>query len=513
MPVTIYTDNVHASNVATSEDTVNKDAEAGHLLAAMHQVAIYAAAGSSVSYQHVKGHSGHPWNELADWAAGPSSWRFPSTPLPYLNIGLDNIKALFWCTQALLEPDAFPAIHNGRMIIDLGDEALLPTDLATTAKYQEAPNEDRAFEFNIGQANVLSLLPDQSEETGDAIDTTRTDHLCDIMHEQGLLFMGVQESRMKKKGVRRHRGVFAISSGADPAGGHGVELWINSTSAAISIDRKDVFINPKNTNVLCSSPTLMIVLVQCLDLLLAIVVGHAPNTGRGKKAIEAWWDKLHEFHSRIPLKAVKVACIDGNCRLGSISGPGVGPYQPQLEDAGGARMRAFLAAWALWAPQTFESSTSPGPSHTWQNDLMGCHRIDYVLADTRAQAYAWPRHDLDISGGAQDHWMVQAQIRGKAATNDTVAQRRRPICDRNLLMHQPHAAILDMAMRQCPSVQWRVHADDHNAIQACWQRSVLAALAPLRKMRPRKSWISKEAFDAAAHRASCRAHFTQHLRR
>ena len=158
---------------------------------------------------------------------------------------------------------------------------------------------------------------------------------------------------MKKKGVRRHGGIFAVSSGCDNAGGHGVELWVNSESVAMNVDGKDVFVTPRCVSVLTSSPTLIIVMVQCLDLLLCFTVAHAPNTKRGKKAIEAWWDRFMEAHSAAPPFAIKIVCIDGNCRLGSEQSDGVGNYNAQQEDTGGARMRAFLDRYGMWAPQTF----------------------------------------------------------------------------------------------------------------------------------------------------------------
>ena len=112
-----------------------------------------------------------------------------------------------------------------------------------------------------------------------------------------------------------------------------------------------------------------------------------------------------------------------------------------------------------------------------------------------------------------DHWMFTAALTGAAPTSDALAQRRRPVCDRRLLCHTQRAQVLRETMGMQPSVRWRVHADDHNAIVAIWTRSVLEVIAPLTKARPRKSWLSQEALGSAAQRAAARSALTKTIRR
>ena len=202
----IHPDNTLAAEVATSESAVASNRDTAYLLAGLHQLATARAGGAAPEYSHVKGHSGHPWNELADWAASSKADYMPDATVPNMVIGTDNLKALAWVAQSMGDSFSLPPSSGDKMVVDAGDCPVLPPQLALSAKSVPEGPKHRNIALTVAQANVLSLLPAQADEQGQAYDTTRTEQMCGIMRSEGLLFMGIQEARMKKKGVRRHRG-------------------------------------------------------------------------------------------------------------------------------------------------------------------------------------------------------------------------------------------------------------------------------------------------------------------
>ena len=97
------------------------------------------------------------------------------------------------------------------MVVDSGDCPVLPPQLALSAKSVPEGPKHRNIALTVAQANVLSLLPAQADEQGQAYDTTRTEQMCGVMRSEGLLFMGIQEARMKKRRVSGATGASSLS--------------------------------------------------------------------------------------------------------------------------------------------------------------------------------------------------------------------------------------------------------------------------------------------------------------
>ena len=62
----------------------------------------------------------------------------------------------------------------------------------------------------------------------------------------------------------------------------------------------------------------MLVTIYVAKVQLALFVGHAPTTKRGKKAIEKWWQEATETAHLAPPGALRVCLIDTNARIGSV---------------------------------------------------------------------------------------------------------------------------------------------------------------------------------------------------
>ena len=94
---------------------------------------------------------------------------------------------------------------------------------------------------------------------------------------QGANLIGLQESRVKRQGVRQLSSYFCFVSGATKAGQLGCELWV-SKDCPIQVAGRDIYPKPTHFTVLHADPRRLIVSWQVLGAILDIVVFHAPTS-------------------------------------------------------------------------------------------------------------------------------------------------------------------------------------------------------------------------------------------
>ena len=136
-----------------------------------------------------------------------------------------------------------------------------------------------------------------------------------------------------------------------------------------------------------------------------------------------------------------------------------------------------------------------------------------MLVDNLARAVADPAHGVDISGGAVDHTLVQADIDATIPQLGGLAVHRPPVCDRYTLAHGLRSAIATAACEYLPGVPWRVHADDHNVILSRWMREMVSIVAPIKAVRPKQPWLSEEAFRSIEERTRAKRLYLKARRR
>ena len=83
--------------------------------------------------------------------------------------------------------------------------------------------------------------------------------------------------------------------------------------------------------------------------------------------------------------ATVVLCIDGNARVGSIRGTGIGRRQPEKENDNGSRFRHWQPFNSMWAVSTFADA-----GHTWTSAKLTKHRIKYLCLCHGVQADSKP---------------------------------------------------------------------------------------------------------------------------
>ena len=211
---TIIYDNAPA---AISVFAPTKDGNEYNLVNLARAIYIYVnrCTYNQIDYHHVKSHSLHPLNELADdlcthYLQVQTS---PIIPIPSLELNTTNIKSMHVYLSLTI-----PSTHNALNYSDLFDEYTyhVPDNIVSSnidRVHESSPNEFTPDFVRCIQYNTLSLKED-------------SDLFLTLLNKHKIAIAMCQETRTKQSGVKCHDGFIVVHSPADH-GSYGCEIWIN----------------------------------------------------------------------------------------------------------------------------------------------------------------------------------------------------------------------------------------------------------------------------------------------
>ena len=94
----------------------------------------------------------------------------------------------------------------------------------------------------------------------------------------GIAIVGVIESRIKGRCIRRMGRYQAICTGCDPAGGHGIELWI-STEHPVEVDGANHYLSAQAATLLHAEPRILLVSFLLKSVLIDVLVSMRRQPG------------------------------------------------------------------------------------------------------------------------------------------------------------------------------------------------------------------------------------------
>ena len=357
----------------------------------------------------MKGHSGHPWNEMADVLADAGALR-PASGEPlhpalcrWIEAGLRSSEwAVFLRSlSAPLRAQLPAASSSGLVLVPPAPAASQDVSLDVRRSpvlpgFDRHPCQSRApfgSRRRRQASQVVALMSSINVQTlGDtsakqAARMGRTALLQQQYGELGYLLVGVQETRIRKSGITTGAYFDSLSSAATTAGQNGVSLWVARHIPVNPEAAVPVYLSAADTRVSHQTSRILIAHIRKARFDLHAVVLHAVNQAHASpEEIHAWWAEVRTaMHSSIPHGSGVVVFADVNGRVGSIVDQVVGPSRAQEEDLPGYLFRSLLAEWSLCLPCTYEhiaSSHQPWlPEedwHTWTSNAGGKHRIDFL---------------------------------------------------------------------------------------------------------------------------------------
>ena len=144
-----------------------------HAADALLRHAAEEAGGSpgAVTYKHVKGHSGHPWNEASDWLASARAEHLPLSLVgphaewaraPYQMAAA--VQLLLWASKGL-----GPPVVGNALELTPSDPPALPPGMALGAGHDlggRCGSAPAVLKMQVAVANVLSLSPKEERDGG-----------------------------------------------------------------------------------------------------------------------------------------------------------------------------------------------------------------------------------------------------------------------------------------------------------------------------------------------------------
>ena len=433
--------------------------------------------GQDLHIEEVRGHTHHPWNELADriakHAAGqdtPATTIRSLSPLRQLAIA-GNDTGWAWmqqCPRSLLH--AFPPLCEGQVMqfpLSLRKVSSIPSpDGGLVAMAPAQWN----FDFNLVTANVLALDSTQdSKEVGRRVGV-RTQRLDAQWHKEHVLFAGLQEARTPQGAfTSEHYSIWSSGPHGQAASCLGCELWCHRNLPILtSQSGAKLFLRDFKVVVQHADPRRLYVRFEHSVLRFSVVVLHVPclrrAVGPAHRSIDdlqQWWDETAQLQTQCVHDPVAWYLVDANAPLATAATSSFGLHGMEPSNPQGQLFEAFLLEQKLVVPATFGQYHS-GPSTTWTHPNGHHLRRDYVLVSPDALPFVHASRvmvDHDTTFEHEDHLPCGLQIRG--SFEDKIVQPDRIQWDRDKLRDPFAMEAFQQAVATLPIPTWDVNVDDH----------------------------------------------------
>ena len=301
--------------------------------------------------EHVRGHAGCLFNEIADVAAklaanGHDLGVLASPAEAGTFWWSHHGRALDWaglvCQCAATHPclpklgTNAPSCHSNAGLTPLQCiEPFLPFVSSETGDERRTGS----LRLRLATYNVLSLCGKafhDNNTAGLAFAPARPAILAAALHACGVSVAGIQEARTAE-GRLTTEGFLRICSGA-VKGQFGVELWFKVNCPVVASDATDSALaafEPSALTVLHADPRRLLVLFSAADVRLLFVSLHAPHRGAESHILDSWWLTTRQLLERHASRGLVFLMGDCNASVGSVTSCAVGDHAADTQDVAG----------------------------------------------------------------------------------------------------------------------------------------------------------------------------------
>ena len=451
------------------------------------------------SIQHVKGHAGNPWNELADslarHAIGHACTQLHDNGLSEW-VREQALSHLWLLLAASAEPEMWPQ-HRGQHMADSG--FVLPEEAPPIAGQVQQANFDGAagscwHALRVATLNVQTL--DSGGEEGQAEYAGRAAYLRDQFAWAETHVVGIQEARTARAESFISGNFIRICSGCTSTGQLGVEAWFCRGSAAGSVgfSMDELIVTHWDPRILC-------VKVRSRFLNAVVVVAHAPTAtdpARGE-----WWCEFQELlRHKAPDSPV---CILGDLNVRLIEQlPGrVGDFVFPASHKPPVQLNSLLVEQDLWVPSTFPG-VHIGQHETWcapGSESMA--RIDFILIPcgwVAGEDSSWVSLDFDPGHKSVDHFPVFLDFWTCEKAKSSRKGKGRGL-DRQAMATTEGRRKLRVICENLRLQPWSLDADTHFALMQSQLLDELRAAFPVQRAQRSSSFLSVPTWMLKDHRA------------
>ena len=450
IPTTFCTDSFVAEKQGDGSHGAAHTDQSYRLLRAVFQSLTEAIGEEALSFSHVAGHSGDPWNDLVDVLAKRE--REKSFLLPRQTLDCRRWRdALQHLWMIFASDDSVPLFRGDHFDISAPKlpSATLPPQPPDALRHCHIQ-----YQLSFCTANVQSL------HTGPSGFSNKTQFLREQMIQHKFNFLGMQETRCAEI-CGLNDGVLRLGGGAD-RGHWGVELWVNLSQPFAYIDGKALCLTARDVAVVHVEPRFMITRVVHKFWQAWIVVAHGPQSGQTTAARADWWQRFSQLVANHINSDKLYVLIDANASPGCTDHLAVGD-RSFATTKNTPFLRDFLTAQNLCLPCTFDCHI--GSTDTWRSpDGASTHCIDFVcipVHDLSACTLSQVIDSFDLCNGDNDHSAVGLQLVWSATTYSETGPKKSRSFDRSKICKEQ----ISEELRAISIPSWDTDIEQHIAQQ------------------------------------------------
>eukprot|EP00435_Cladocopium_sp_Y103_P036537 s605_g9.t1 len=409
----------------------------------------------------VRGHTRHPWNDLADALANHAV----KCQGPIGEVSLDVCHGLVttgdldwaWLVGELPSLKAcFPPET------EIASWKIVPSwrKVSTAARSPSVPKMC-PVQFTLCSANVLALgTVDSVVPT--ATCSERALRLDDQWHKGGVSVVGLQESR-REQGCVDLPHFFGFASGFQQtarATHFGCELWLHKTRP-LDPDGTLTWKDFKCT-VVHADPRRLFVNLHHPTTAISFVVLHAPckTATTSIQDVSDWWQQTCALAHTACLASLSWIFVDANAPLASEHTALFSMHGAESSNPQGEIFESALHQMLWYVPSTM-SHLHQGPPHSWTHPRGSQVRRDYVLCSRTAFELtdsSWT--DIHFDGGFahEDHLPVMLRCAGFLSVGAGCPKIQ---WDALALLDPDRCAAFQQALTSLPVPTWQTHVDSH----------------------------------------------------
>ena len=451
--------------------------------------ALGSVLGQQVAIQEVRGHTGNPWNELADRLAKfamhhqTRGGSFPTQALRFLATHKLQREWLWWRHGSQHHRAAFPSENcNGEWLLTPSNEVVLPVHVA------DSPQE-RVERIALVIATVNTCSVRGTEIPTGRIKGARATRLDHQLHQAGVAIAGLQETRMPQgQRTTSHYNVYASGNQQCGKSIHfGTEIWVSKTIAiAHDAAGTPIYLGKEKPTVLYADPRRLALRFDGA-FRFTVIAAHAPclSPHNSSDEVEQWWQDMACICCDIDDGHGLVCCMDANAPLASHSTECYGMSGAETPNRQTRWFQNFLDKTQLHVPATLGCHT--GPQHTWIHPKGFKLRRDYVLISRSwfplvRQSYTLQNFDMGLAH--VDHAPAILDLKGVLVCQPKTSQ----MIDHQALCSVDGQRRFQEALCTLPMPTWEIHVDQHcDYLQANVMniaRQVFTRTASRKKERP-----------------------------
>ena len=454
----------------------------------LQQGAAAARLGLAISQReptlvHVKSHTGHPGNELADSIAtgAHSSGSQPAHLQEHLQqVVHEKVLDWIWLPQASTCSPVWPVLDDTGVtttstVAAVSNPVHCPADWAFPAEAEQKPA--RRIQVRFCTYNTLSSRSCLQKRS-----------LHSFLKLQQLDVFALQETRETVEPVRIVDGVHRFASQAIQ-GQLGCQIWVDVTR------QKDAW-DPQAFAIVHSHPRLLIVRAKLRQQPVLLVSGHARTTTASDQEVQEWWDLFDDALRRAPRGCVPLIGVDANAHW-SANVP---------TNANACHMEAVMSKLSLESSGTHLANGQP--ITTWTSPQGVSYCLDFVLLPKEWRAATTVHGAIPIldehSGIDHDPLLVELEVH--LAQN---VQSRHKRLDVERMHTSEGKRDIEHIFRTAPCPHWSVDADTHlQCLNQHFQQQLLRHF-PVQTRQPRNPVTSPETWALLLRkRMMRRAHHT-----